>query len=435
MARRAFSFVCIFATTAACTSASSQDSPGAEGGAADLGHGGAGALKTGGGGASSSGSSAVGGGGASGANGLGGEGGGEALVSTCWDTTATMWVATTGSDAANPIRFIETPSPTREQVASVLERVEAGILRYLKRRHLIDNRAAEDRSNEQPEPTAIEGVTSLSLFGKSDFIARPFALSDRNADERALEVREPRFSGERNRFNLHCAVTVRADDDEGREKLLRYCARPPFALERIEELPDDRIAYRVKTVRKGRTHRIMTPVEFLARLAAVLPPPRYPLVRYGGVFASASKWRKLVVPRPPEQHVPKATSPTANAEGRPSPLLPSEVSEVGAMRVRPEVDEYPGCITLKHWKRVGNGALFATSRDIPWRVLMARTFGFDVLACPKCGNTMRVRGIVEDKDEARRQLQELGIELDEARPVRTRDPTFVQTDFSFDFGP
>ena len=36
----------------------------------------------------------------------------------------------------------------------------------------------------------------------------------------------------------------------------------------MEELPDGRIAYLVKTPRNGRTHRVMTPVDFIARLAA-----------------------------------------------------------------------------------------------------------------------------------------------------------------------
>jgi hypothetical protein len=36
------------------------------------------------------------------------------------------------------------------------------------------------------------------------------------------------------------------------------CTRPAFALDRIEVLPDGRIAYLMKTARKGRTHRVMT---------------------------------------------------------------------------------------------------------------------------------------------------------------------------------
>jgi hypothetical protein len=66
-------------------------------------------------------------------------------------------------------------------------------------------------------------------------------------------------------------VRIGADDDEGRERLVRYCARAPFALERIEELKDGTIAYLMKMPGRGTTHRIMTPVEFLARLAILVP--------------------------------------------------------------------------------------------------------------------------------------------------------------------
>jgi hypothetical protein len=35
----------------------------------------------------------------------------------------------------------------------------------------------------------------------------------------------------------------------------------------------------------------------LARLAALIPAPRHPFLRYHGVLAAASKWRKEIVPR------------------------------------------------------------------------------------------------------------------------------------------
>jgi hypothetical protein len=34
-------------------------------------------------------------------------------------------------------------------------------------------------------------------------------------------------------------------------------------------------------------------MEFMARLAALVPPPRRPLVRYHGVFAPHSPWRTI----------------------------------------------------------------------------------------------------------------------------------------------
>ncbi|WP_437748117.1 transposase [Sorangium sp. So ce1504] len=90
-----------------------------------------------------------------------------------------------------------------------------------------------------------------------------------------------------------------ADDDQGRERLVRCCIRPAFALDRIELLPDGGIAHLMKTPRRGRTHRVMSPMEFMARPAALFPTPKLPLVRYHGVIAPCSSWRSLVTPKPP----------------------------------------------------------------------------------------------------------------------------------------
>ena len=95
-------------------------------------------------------------------------------------------------------------------------------------------------------------------------------------------------------FNLHASVVIAARDVEGRERLLRYVARPMVAGERVSELADGRIAWRLKIPGgRGETHRIMEPMDFMARLAALVPPPRRPLLRYHGVFAPHSPWRAI----------------------------------------------------------------------------------------------------------------------------------------------
>jgi hypothetical protein len=37
----------------------------------------------------------------------------------------------------------------------------------------------------------------------------------------------------------------------------------------------------------------MSPMEFMARLAALIPPPKIALVSYHGVFAPGSSWRAV----------------------------------------------------------------------------------------------------------------------------------------------
>ena len=42
----------------------------------------------------------------------------------------------------------------------------------------------------------------------------------------------------------------------------------------------------------------------MARLAALVPPPRHPLIRFHGVFAPHSSWRAGVVPHPAPEVAP-----------------------------------------------------------------------------------------------------------------------------------
>ena len=52
--------------------------------------------------------------------------------------------------------------------------------------------------------------------------------------------------------------------------------------------------------RDGTTHLAMSPLEFMQRLAALVPRPRLHLIRFHGVLAPNAKLRALVVPHEPE---------------------------------------------------------------------------------------------------------------------------------------
>ncbi len=57
------------------------------------------------------------------------------------------------------------------------------------------------------------------------------------------------------------------------------------------------IRYQLKTpYRDGTTHVIVEPLDFMARLAALVPRPRANLTRFHGVFAPNSKHRALITP-------------------------------------------------------------------------------------------------------------------------------------------
>jgi len=74
------------------------------------------------------------------------------------------------------------------------------------------------------------------------------------------------------RFSVDASVRIEGQDRPGLERLLRYCARPPFALERLEQLGDDQLVYRfAKPQPDGRTALSLTPLELIEGLAAAQP--------------------------------------------------------------------------------------------------------------------------------------------------------------------
>jgi hypothetical protein len=102
------------------------------------------------------------------------------------------------------------------------------------------------------------------------------------------------------------------------EHLLRYCARPPFALERLSVIRggDGRIARiryvlprhnaanwvgpgrKRKSTQTGASGVIeLAPFEFLVRLADLIPQPRKHRHRYYGVFAPNHTLRRAVTAR------------------------------------------------------------------------------------------------------------------------------------------
>ena len=72
---------------------------------------------------------------------------------------------------------------------------------------------------------------------------------------------------------------------------------------------------RLKTAwRDGTTHLVMSPLEFMQRLAALVPRPRLHLIRFHGVLAPNAKLRAQVVPQEPQ--APAQAAPAAECEAK-----------------------------------------------------------------------------------------------------------------------
>jgi hypothetical protein len=387
------------------------------------------------------------------------------------------------ADGEGRVRFHETGAPSREALDRIVRRVRDRVLRRLRKMRLLDERPPEQRSNEATELSAMDACAELAVRGGAFEALDPRGSAAQEDSDRRLEPKRGggRFIADLDGFNLHAAVRIEADDDEGRERLVRYCARPCFALDRLRVLPDGRVAYRVKYAGRRGTHRVMTPVELLARLAALVAPPRYPLLRYHGVLAPHAKWRSAVVPKAPaatHAHDDPSLRPTAAGERTESPTAPTtrraqgavpsrkqrgaplvpggshprgsplpvaknlpvllplpnhatsppSASEAatGAEPMKPrlavgEVELTHQGISVRHLDRLVGGLLLATSPRVAWATLLRRTHGCDVLACGGCGGRLRVLNAITEPAIARKILDHLGWRAVPVRP-RVRDP-------------
>ena len=114
------------------------------------------------------------------------------------------------------------------------------------------------------------------------------------------------------------------------------------------------------------------------------PRPRVKLILYYGVLAPRAAWRAALVP---------ATSPGVET----SQLEPSVEADEDASRAKAS--------------RAG---------AYQWADLMRRTFGLDVLACPRCGGRLRLVAVIAQASMVQRILRHVGLptELPEPRPAR-----------------
>lgn len=149
-------------------------------------------------------------------------------------------------------------------------------------------------------------------------------------------------------FSLHAAVYSKPWERKKLEMLCRYITRPAVAEERLELKPSGDIVLRLKTpYRDGTTQLLFSGLEFVEKLAALIPPPRIHLTRFFGCLAPHAKIRSQIIPRKPLLAV---HAPAADLQDAP-PTSP------------------------KCGKR--------------WAELLARVFGFDMRACSDCGGSMK----------------------------------------------
>lgn len=171
-------------------------------------------------------------------------------------------------------------------------------------------------------------------------------------------------------FSLHAGTVCEAFQRNKLERLCRYITRPPIAIKRLSVDAQGRVVYRYKRpFRDGSTQVVLEPLDFIARLAALVPRPRLNLTRFHGVFAPNFKYRHKVVPRRPRGRVDSD-----------KPLAP-----------------------------------------MSWMQRLKRVFAIDIETCPGCGGKLRVIACIEDPQLIRKILGHVH-RRDELTGIEARGP-------------
>ncbi len=278
-------------------------------------------------------------------------------------------------------------APTQEDIEQLVERVSQRILRFLQRRGVITLVTAPGDGEVAvvPDETLGEKDPLLAkLLAAATIGAAPAGPASKRQPIRIVlgpddrPVAKGMLCATTHGFNLQAATRVAANDKPGRERLCRYILRPPLANDRLHILDDGNVRLDFKKPwSNGASSVDLPPLALIARLAAIVPPPRRHLTRYCGALSSHSRLRSQIVPR---------TEAEATA---------TEAPEKPARK----------------------------SKYIPWAELLRRTFGFE-LVCQKCQAPLRLVALVKSQDTAKKILtaMHLPTEVPELHPARPPPP-------------
>ena len=314
-------------------------------------------------------------------------------------------------------RFRPLPPPDDDEVAGVCARIVRRLARLLERRGLADAEDVDPLYEDQPLLAGLYGASVRGRIATGGRAGRRVTrLGDRIDAEDLGEIASPRCASVAG-VSLHANVGVPAGDRLRLERLCRYVARSPLASERLSRLADGRLLYRLKNRwRDGSTHVLFEPQELLEKLVALVPPPRFNLVRYHGVFAPRSAWRAAIVPARSTSR--GSVEACDHGTERPAPA--------GAAEERPE--SAPGAKPARRHPAVPPLRL---SRYYTWAELMRRVFALDVLECAHCHARLRILAAIHPPQTTRVILEHLGLPA-RAPPVAaaTTDEQFPSDDVS-----
>ena len=347
------------------------------------------------------------------------------------------------------LRLLPLAPPEDNDVLGILDKVVRRVSDLVQKRCGI-----EDDLELEPEVDVLDGaieeaMRKVPLLPSSS----EDELFDETSDKTLMPCRTAKRSMRMQGFSLHANTAVAADNRLGLEKLCRYGMRPPFAHERLSLT--ERGLVRLKLRRPwptpdGASCLTFEPVEFLRRLAAIIPPPFAHLIRYHGLFAPRARDRDLLPAAPVtdirlealaragciEQPTDRAArSAATGAAGSPAsdaaaasrglahtPSAQPALQVPGATRTASPLLASRAGSSVASLSTHTAGAATAASpaadidtpvmpgrKRLPWRELLRRVFSLDALLCPKCHGPMTVIAYITEAVVVTKILTHLGL--------------------------
>jgi hypothetical protein len=259
-----------------------------------------------------------------------------------------------------PPQFQRVKAPDKSELEDLVQLISQRVGRCLERQGLLeqDSESAWLDLDPAEDTDAMPQILGSSITyriavgpqqGRKAFMIRTIRPLDR--PDPGLE-RVAKANG----FSLHAGVSCEGHQKDKRERLCRYIAKPAVAVPRLSLSSTGKVVYTLKTpYRDGTTQVAFDPVDFIARLAALVPKPRVNLTRYHGVLAPNHRWRGLVTP-----------------------------AKRGKGAMRPSYSDVASPIE-RH-------------AAMTWAQRLKRVFNIDIEVCGRCGGSARVIACIEDQD-------------------------------------
>jgi hypothetical protein len=274
-----------------------------------------------------------------------------------------------GGPAASELPFADVAPPEHKDIRDLALQLHQRILGLLRRRGLLDA-DHEEPDDDGSEPDDAQLMLACAAAAPSQKVVEG---PQHKPAKPSRHTRRTALKASHGGFELHAGVVVDAYETSALERLVRYLARPPVPAERVHLRKDGKVVFDLKRAKKGNVRQLVfEPLAFLARLVALVPPPRFHLTRFFGVFSSGCLYRPLVVPVPP---------------------LPDDPD-------RPVAPKRP--------------------KSMAWSDLIRRVFLIDVLQC-ECGGRYRYVATIRDPDVVQAILAAIALrETSRAPPTRAQ---------------